>query len=120
MMSTLATWDSPNFRLSAVRLRPQPPVGHIDWVGNMQHGTTVNCSKSTMATPNAPNPRRRRRQRVAGRRPHIVFVHLDLGIGGAEQLRIVKGWAKLDPETNKAASALREGASQINQVIGIL
>ena len=31
------------------------------------------------------------------------------GIGSAEQLRIAKGWAKLDPETNKAASALREG-----------
>ena len=31
------------------------------------------------------------------------------GIGSAEQFRIAKGWAKLDPETNKAASALREG-----------
>ena len=31
------------------------------------------------------------------------------GIGSAEQLRIAKGWAKLDPKTNKAASALREG-----------
>jgi len=31
------------------------------------------------------------------------------GIGSAEQRRIAKGWAKLDPKTNKAASALREG-----------
>merc|ERR1719450_1344148 len=31
------------------------------------------------------------------------------GIGGAEQTRIAKGWAKLDPNTDKAASALREG-----------
>jgi len=31
------------------------------------------------------------------------------GIGSAEQIRIAKGWAKVDPETNKAASALREG-----------
>ena len=31
------------------------------------------------------------------------------GIGSAEQVRIAKGWAKLDPKTNKAASALREG-----------
>jgi len=31
------------------------------------------------------------------------------GIGSAEQFRIAKGWAKLDPATNKAASALREG-----------
>merc|ERR1711939_617537 len=26
------------------------------------------------------------------------------GIGSAEQFRIAKGWAKLDPETNKAAA----------------
>ena len=31
------------------------------------------------------------------------------GIGSAEQIRIAKGWAKVDPATNKAASALREG-----------
>jgi len=31
------------------------------------------------------------------------------GIGGAEQFRIAKGWAKIDPVTNTAASALREG-----------
>merc|ERR1719198_1133337 len=31
------------------------------------------------------------------------------GIGSAEQLRIAKGWAKVNPETGKAASALREG-----------
>lgn len=31
------------------------------------------------------------------------------GIGSAEQRRIAMGYAKLDPETNKAASALREG-----------
>ena len=31
------------------------------------------------------------------------------GIASAEQFRIAKGWAKLDPKTNKAASALREG-----------
>jgi len=31
------------------------------------------------------------------------------GIGFAEQTRIAKGWAKVDPATNKAASALREG-----------
>merc|ERR1719247_1291120 len=31
------------------------------------------------------------------------------GIGSVEQIRIAKGWAKVDPATNKAASALREG-----------
>jgi len=31
------------------------------------------------------------------------------GIGSAEQYRIAKGWAKVDPVTGKAASALREG-----------
>jgi len=31
------------------------------------------------------------------------------GIGSAEQARIAKGWAKLDPASNKAQSALREG-----------
>merc|ERR1711939_280442 len=31
------------------------------------------------------------------------------GIGSVEQVRIAKGWAKVNPETNKAASALREG-----------
>jgi len=31
------------------------------------------------------------------------------GIAATEQLRIAKGWAKVDPNTNKAASALREG-----------
>ena len=31
------------------------------------------------------------------------------GIGSAEQFRIAKGWAKVDPVTGKAASALREG-----------
>jgi len=30
-------------------------------------------------------------------------------IGSAEQTRIAKGWAKLDPETSTASSALREG-----------
>merc|ERR1719326_820724 len=30
-------------------------------------------------------------------------------IGAAEQTRIAKGWAKLDPEKNTAGSALREG-----------
>ena len=31
------------------------------------------------------------------------------GIGSAEQNRIARGWAKVDPATNKAATALREG-----------
>merc|ERR1712232_456787 len=31
------------------------------------------------------------------------------GIGSAEQTRIAKGWQKLDPQSNKASSALREG-----------
>jgi len=31
------------------------------------------------------------------------------GIGSTEQFRIAKGWAKVDPVTGKAASALREG-----------
>jgi len=31
------------------------------------------------------------------------------GIGSAEQVRIARGWAKVDPATNKAASALRDG-----------
>merc|ERR1719326_741130 len=31
------------------------------------------------------------------------------GIGYAEQVRIAKGWQKLDPETSTAAQALREG-----------
>ena len=58
-----------------------------------------------MATPNAPNPRRRRRQQVAGRRPHIVFVHLDLGIGGAEQLVVNLASASLGPSTPGYAAA---------------
>ena len=41
--------------------------------------------------------------------PIWLWATMLAGIGGAEQLRIVKGWAKLDPETSKAASALREG-----------
>ena len=31
------------------------------------------------------------------------------GIGSAEQLRIAKGWAKVDPVTGKAPTALRDG-----------
>mmetsp|Transcript_43035 Transcript_43035/g.86249 ORF Transcript_43035/g.86249 Transcript_43035/m.86249 type:complete len:207 (-) Transcript_43035:170-790(-) len=31
------------------------------------------------------------------------------GIGSVEQARIARGWAKVDPVTGKAASALREG-----------
>jgi len=31
------------------------------------------------------------------------------GIGSAEQVRIAKGWQKLDPETSTASQALREG-----------
>lgn len=31
------------------------------------------------------------------------------GIGSAEQFRIAKGWQKMDPTTNSASSALREG-----------
>merc|ERR1719316_1783177 len=41
--------------------------------------------------------------------PIWLWATMLAGIGGAEQLRIVKGWAKLDPDTSKAASALREG-----------
>ena len=47
------------------------------------------------------NPRRRRRQQQEGAdaRPHIVFVHLDLGIGGAEQLVVNLASASLGPST---------------------
>merc|ERR1719506_204406 len=31
------------------------------------------------------------------------------GIGSAEQLRIAKGWAKVDPKTSTAPTALRDG-----------
>ena len=31
------------------------------------------------------------------------------GIGGAEQVRIAKGWQKLDPETKTASQTLRDG-----------
>lgn len=34
---------------------------------------------------------------------------MTVGIGRAELFRIQKGWAKVDPATNKAASALRDG-----------
>ena len=57
----------------------------------------------TMTTSNAlaSNPRRRRRrqQQGADNRPHIVFVHLDLGIGGAEQLVVNLASASLGPST---------------------
>ena len=41
--------------------------------------------------------------------PIALWGFMLAGIAGAEQLRIAKGWAKVDPTTNKAASALREG-----------
>ena len=55
-------------------------------------GTTSNA---------ASNPRLRRRQQQKGTdaRPHIVFVHLDLGIGGAEQLVVNLALASLGPST---------------------
>jgi len=44
------------------------------------------------------NPRRRRRQQGT-ERPQIVFVHLDLGIGGAEQLVVNLASASLGPSS---------------------
>jgi hypothetical protein len=41
--------------------------------------------------------------------PPWLWLGMTLGIGRAELFRIQKGWAKVDPKTNKAASALREG-----------
>jgi hypothetical protein len=41
--------------------------------------------------------------------PVWLWVVMAGGIGAAEKLRIDAGWAPLDPETSKAASALREG-----------
>ena len=41
--------------------------------------------------------------------PVALWAAMLAGIAGAEQFRIAKGWAKVDPQTNKAASALREG-----------
>ena len=40
--------------------------------------------------------------------PYWLWIVMTVGIGRAELFRIQKGWAKVDPETNKAASALRE------------
>ena len=41
--------------------------------------------------------------------PFWLWIAMTVGIGRAELFRIQKGWAKVDPATNKAASALREG-----------
>jgi len=41
--------------------------------------------------------------------PIWLWIAMTIGIGRAELFRIQKGWAKVDPATNKAASALREG-----------
>jgi hypothetical protein len=41
--------------------------------------------------------------------PPILWVVLISCIGGAEQFRIEKGWAPLDPVTNKAPNALKPG-----------
>ena len=75
-------------------------------------------SKSTMATSSSNPRRRRRQQQVAGRRPHIVFVHLDLGIGGAEQLVVNLASASLGPSTpgyaDAAASASDDNSLDAN------
>ena len=41
--------------------------------------------------------------------PPWLWLAMTIGIGRTELFRIQKGWAKVDPATNKAASALREG-----------
>jgi len=41
--------------------------------------------------------------------PFWLWIGMTVGIGRAELYRIQKGWAKLNPETNKAETALREG-----------
>ena len=41
--------------------------------------------------------------------PPVMWVAMIASIGGAEQFRIEKGWAPLDPVTNKAPNALRLG-----------
>merc|ERR1719199_2072533 len=41
--------------------------------------------------------------------PYWLWIVMTVGIGRAELFRIQKGWAKVDPDTNKAASALRDG-----------
>merc|ERR1719164_63065 len=41
--------------------------------------------------------------------PIWLWAAMLAGIGSAEQFRIAKGWQKLDPETNTAKQALREG-----------
>ena len=41
--------------------------------------------------------------------PPIMWVAMISSTGGAEQFRIAKGWAPLDPVTNKAPNALRPG-----------
>mmetsp|Transcript_15119 Transcript_15119/g.42243 ORF Transcript_15119/g.42243 Transcript_15119/m.42243 type:complete len:209 (+) Transcript_15119:57-683(+) len=41
--------------------------------------------------------------------PYWLWIVMTIGIGRAELFRIQKGWAKVNPETGKADSALREG-----------
>jgi len=41
--------------------------------------------------------------------PYWLWIAMTIGIGRAELFRIQKGWAKVNPETNKAESALKEG-----------
>jgi hypothetical protein len=41
--------------------------------------------------------------------PPWLWLAMTIGIGRAELFRIQKGWAKVNPATNQAASALREG-----------
>jgi hypothetical protein len=41
--------------------------------------------------------------------PPWLWLVMIIGIGRAELFRIQKGWQKVDPATNTAASALREG-----------
>merc|ERR1719263_1280758 len=41
--------------------------------------------------------------------PYWLWIVMTVGIGRAELFRIQKGWAKLNPETGKAESALKEG-----------
>jgi len=52
-----------------------------------------------MTTSNGARRRRRRLQQGTDARPQVVFVHLDLGIGGAEQLVVNLASASLGPST---------------------
>ena len=67
----------------------------------------------------ASNPRLRRRQQQKGTdvRPHIVFVHLDLGIGGAEQLVVNLASASLGPSTPGYAASQTQASKGGNDLL---